>query len=167
MIVMLAQIGPGPENVAGGMCALFAVFAVVALLIRMIAGSADESRIAEYIRSRGGRIVSVQWSPFGRGWFGEKNDRIYEVVYYDADGRQHFATCKTSLFSGVYWTEDRVAHSKPAWYDKANATNTQPLIQGVEFLDEDDLREENRRLRQELARVNNELKDREQADERD
>ena len=43
----------------------------------------------------------------GRGWFGEKNDRIYEVVYYDSNGEQHLATCKTSLLSGVYWTEDR------------------------------------------------------------
>jgi hypothetical protein len=65
--------------------------------------SLDKDRIAAYLAERGSRIVSINWAPFGKGWFGEKNDRIYEVVYYDRDGHQHWATCKTSLFSGVYW----------------------------------------------------------------
>jgi hypothetical protein len=77
----------------------------------------DKSRITDYVQDRGGRIVSIGWAPFGKGWFGEKEERIYEVVYYDKGGNQHFATCKTSLFTGVYWTEDRVSHSKSTWYD--------------------------------------------------
>ncbi len=76
-------------------------FVLLAVVIRLAVGSTDRSRIEEYVTDRGGRVVSITWAPFGRGWFGEKNDRIYEVVYYDADGRQHFATAKTSLWSGV------------------------------------------------------------------
>ncbi|HEX5105805.1 MAG TPA: hypothetical protein VFV87_18435 [Pirellulaceae bacterium] len=158
-MLTLAQFpqGNGP---GGWICLAFAVFAGLAIAIRIVAGAFDQSRIAEYIQSRGGRVVSVQWSPFGRGWFGEKNDRIYEVVYYDADGLQHFATCKTSLFSGVYWTEDRVSHAKPQWFDKANATSQEPFIQGIEFLDDGDLRDENRRLKEEVARLKSELEGR-------
>jgi hypothetical protein len=43
--------------------------------------SLDKGRITDYIHRRGGRIVSINWAPFGRGWFGEKEERIYEVVY--------------------------------------------------------------------------------------
>ncbi|HZT80353.1 MAG TPA: hypothetical protein VFA26_09030 [Gemmataceae bacterium] len=63
--------------------------------------SMDKGRITSYVKERGGRIVSINWAPFGKGWFGEEKDRIYEVVYYDREGNQHWATCKTSLFAGV------------------------------------------------------------------
>src|SRR4051812_36214920 len=86
---------------------------LLALGIRLAAGSMDRERIETYVSQKGGRIVSITWAPFGRGWFGEKSDRIYEVVYYDAEGKQHFATAKTSMWSGVYWTHDTVTHDKP------------------------------------------------------
>lgn len=93
------------------------VIAGIGILVWAASMSMDKARITEYVRQRGGRVVSISWAPFGRGWFGEKNDRIYEVVYHDSAGNQHWATCKTSLFSGVYWTEDRTAYQKPGWYD--------------------------------------------------
>jgi hypothetical protein len=98
-----------------GAIAVFMVVAVLGIGLWAASMSLDKDRIEGYIRERGGRIVSVNWAPFGRGWFGEKNDRIYEVVYYDAQGNQHWATCKTSLFSGVYWTEDRITYPKAKW----------------------------------------------------
>lgn len=93
----------------------------------------DKNRITEYVRGRGGRVVSISWAPFGKGWFGEKNDRIYEVVYYDASGNQHFATCKTSFWSGVYWTDDRVTHRKGRWYDALSPMNEpgNPIIRQI------------------------------------
>jgi hypothetical protein len=111
------------------------VFAAIALVVGvwLVASRMDRDRIEAYVTERGGRVVSVNWAPFGRGWFGEKNDRIYEVVYYDAQGRQHFATAKTSLWSGVYWTEDQVAHEKPSWYDRVPRTNEpgHPLVREI------------------------------------
>jgi hypothetical protein len=80
--------------------------AALAIILRLVAGSMDRTRIAAYVRDRGGRVLDCRWTPFGRGWFGEKSDRIYTVRYVDADGAEHRATCKTSLFTGVYWTED-------------------------------------------------------------
>ena len=66
---------------------LFVLFAVA---IWFATFSMDRQRIANYVEERGGRIISIDWAPFGRGWFGEKNDRIFEVVYYDNAGNQHF-----------------------------------------------------------------------------
>ena len=136
---------------------------LLVVLIRLGVGSMDRSRIEEYVNDRGGRVVSITWAPFGPGWFGEKNDRIYEVVTYDADGRQHFAAAKTSMWSGVYWTEDQVTHDRPDWYDRVPEGNPpgHPLIGEIGRAREDAdapedevarLREENARLRDELER---------------
>jgi hypothetical protein len=134
---------------------------IAAIAIWFLSFSLDRTRIAEYIQQRGGRIVSINWAPFGRGWFGEKNDRIYEVVYYDKEGNQHFASAKTSLWSGVYWTEDRITYRKPTWYDSLPAHNEpgHPLISQIPQPQESEvdellrLREENAQLRALLARV--------------
>jgi hypothetical protein len=149
----------------GAALVLFVVLGV-ALGGRLLVGSMDRDRIADYVTGRGGRVVSITWAPFGRGWFGEKNDRIYEVVYYDAEGRQHFATAKTSLWSGVYWTEDAVTHEKPSWYEKVPPTNEagKPVVAEIKaargvgggppedpFGELELLRRENQRLRDELA----------------
>ncbi len=139
-----------------------AFFFVVALLVGFgiwaFTMGLDKDRIKDYVHERGGRIISISWAPFGRGWFGEKEERIYEVVYYDQAGNQHFATCKTSLWTGVYWTEDRITHSKSKWYDSLSPGNAprNPVIRQIpREVDEHDelrrLREENARLREQLS----------------
>jgi hypothetical protein len=112
----------------------------VALGIWALATSLDKGRITDYIQERGGRIVSISWAPFGKGWFGEKEERIYEVVYYDRDGDQHFATAKTSLWTGVYWTEDRVTHRKAEWYGRLPQSNEarNPIIRHIPDAAEDE-----------------------------
>lgn len=87
---------------------LIILFIGLAIVIRLIAGSMDKDRIGDYVRSRGGRLLSKEWAPFGRGWAGEKDSRIYIVTYEDSAGQVHRATCKTSSFSGVYFTDDEV-----------------------------------------------------------
>jgi hypothetical protein len=87
---------------------IFIGFAFVALIVRVIAGSVDHDRVEEYISDRGGRVIEKYWSPFGKGWFGSEHERIYEVKYEDKDGNIHQATCKTSMLSGVYFTEDKI-----------------------------------------------------------
>jgi hypothetical protein len=117
------------------------------------------NRITDYVQQRGGRIVSINWAPFGKGWFGEKEERIYEVVYYDNAGSQHFATCKTSMWTGVFWTEDRVTHSKPGWYDSVSPTNEprKPIIRQIPQKATEDDADELRRLREENARLKKQL----------
>jgi hypothetical protein len=129
-----------------GVVLIVIVFVVVAIVIRLMAGGLDHDRVRSYVESRGGRLLDANWAPFGRGWFGEKNDRIYEVRFLDADGNEHHASCKTSLFSGVYLTDDRIV--------RYAAPRENELV-GDPSDRRDDLHalaleEENRRLREEL-----------------
>lgn len=81
---------------------------VLAIFFRLIAGAFDGDRVEQYIRDIGGELIDRSWDPFGPGWFGEKDSRIYEVVYRDRDGRIHRAHVKTSMMAGVYFTNDRI-----------------------------------------------------------
>lgn len=117
----------------------------LAILFRVVAGSMDHQRIREYVEGRGGRLLSCHWSPFGTGWWGEKSDRIYEVRFRDREGNLHQATCKTSMWTGVYWTEDHIsqyAGRRPGQLLPAEDRN---YVASLE--------EENRRLREEVERL--------------
>jgi len=106
---------------------------VLIVVLRLFAGRLDRHRIDDYIADRGGRVERIRWTPTGPGWLGAKNERIYEVIYRDANNRRHCSACKTSLCAGVYWTADRVVPGPP---------------DEIELL-----REENRRLRGMIQRV--------------
>jgi hypothetical protein len=85
---------------------LYALYAlVIGLAIRVVMHFVDKSRIKDEIESKGGRVISIAWNPFARGWFFEKNERHYEVTYVDRSGSTISTTCKTSLFTGLYWAE--------------------------------------------------------------
>ena len=113
---------------------LVPLFIAIAVGIRLFAGVLNHERIKEYIANKGGTVTGIQWSPFGPGWFGEKSDAIYETNYRDRDGHTHVAYCKTSMFSGVYITEDKIVGT-------AMPQNSVSL------------EEENRRLREEVRRL--------------
>src|SRR5436190_22999154 len=81
---------------------------IVAIVIRFAAGGLDQDRVRQYVEERGGKLITAEWAPFGPGWFGEKSDRIYEVRYLDVDRNEHLAYAKTSMWTGVYLTEDRI-----------------------------------------------------------
>ncbi len=121
-------------------------FIVLAVLIRFGAGSTDDGRIRDSIEQQGGKTRSINWSPFGRGWFGSKNERIYEVVYEDAQGKIHQAYCKTSMFSGVYWTDDKIV-------EPPGASEAQSGSDSNTNAEDDDLVAENKRLKAELERL--------------
>jgi hypothetical protein len=86
---------------------VFVVFALV--VIRLAHGNQDHTRIYSYLERRGNRVLDVQWKPFGPGWMGSRTDRIYEVRYLDREDNEHTASCRTSGWSGVYWTDDRIS----------------------------------------------------------
>jgi hypothetical protein len=117
---------------------------IVAIVIRFAAGGLDQDRVRQYVEQRGGKLLTAEWSPFGPGWFGEKSDRIYQVRYLDVDGNEHEAYAKTSMWTGVYLTEDRIVK-----YGKAPADHEEV----------ESLAEENRRLREELARLRRKERD--------
>ena len=125
---------------------LFIGFIVLAVVIRLIAGSSDDSRIRADVEGQGGKIRSINWAPFGTGWFGSKNERIYEVVYEDAQGKVHHAYCKTSMFSGVYWTEDTILDDRGI-AGSSSSLDPRPTASAAELI------AENQRLKAEVERL--------------
>lgn len=102
------------KQIPEGSFHLFLVLLGVALLsLRLFAGRLDRARIRSHVRASGGHVLDIKWSPLGRGWFGSKGDRIYEVTYRTKAGKTITAACKTSMFSGVYWTSDTAPDSFP------------------------------------------------------
>jgi hypothetical protein len=91
------------QNTRMSSALLFAILA--ALAIRVAMHFVDKNRIKEEVESKGGRVISISWNPFARGWLFEKNERHYNVTYIDRSGGTVSAPCKTSLFTGVYWAE--------------------------------------------------------------
>lgn len=124
---------------------LFVLFAFIALCVRLIAGLLDGNRIDGYVRERGGRVLDRSWAPFGRGWFGEKDSRIYQVTYRDREGNVRRASCKTSMFSGVYFTDDVVVRPVAKAEPKPRTATGKRSVEELEA--------ENRRLREEVARL--------------
>lgn|SRR5690606_13234170 len=88
-------------------------FIVLAIALRLLAGAFDGDRVERYLRGMGCALIDKSWDPLGPGWFGERDARIYEVVYRDRDGRVHRAHVKTSMMSGVYLTNDRIVEDLP------------------------------------------------------
>lgn len=116
---------------------VFGGFILLALSFRLIAGGLDGGRVERYVRERGWELVDRSWDPFGPGWFGEKDSRIYQIVYRDREGNLHQAHVKTSMLSGVYLTNDQLIQIK-----SPSAPPPRP-----------DLAEENRRLRQRIQEL--------------
>lgn len=119
---------------------VFFVFLLIAfaVFVRIIAGSFDGDRVERYVRERGWTLVDKSWDPFGPGWFGEKDARIYQIVYRDERGDLHRAHVKTSMMSGVYLTNDRVVE---------RGEGSERLSGGDLSSRSDDLAAENERLR--------------------
>ncbi len=84
------------------------VVMILAVISRIIAGKMDKNRIHRYLVERGAKRIQVNWAPFGKGWSVNRYQRIYSVLYKDAEGRDHRAYCKTCMFGGVYFTDDIV-----------------------------------------------------------
>lgn len=130
------------ERAPGGLLPIIIGGIAFAIFVRVLAGVFDVWRIRGYISSAGGKVLACRWFPFGPGWLGEKRDRIYYVAFADRDGAEHRAYCKTSLLTGVYFTQDRLVN-----------VGMPRLTHGNEALHEElrRLRDENQLLRQQLA----------------
>ena len=116
------------------------IFIVLAIVIRLCAGGMDHDRVEQHIAERGGKVLEKSWDPFGKGWYGDKSNRIYQLKYQDADGSIHQATCKTSALSGVYLADDHVVQHSQS--DECQQSNSDQI-------------EENRKLKQEIQKLRN------------
>jgi hypothetical protein len=143
-----------------GVFGIFFIFVMFAIFARVMAGGIDKDRVRRYIEGQGGRLLESHWSPFGKGWVGDKSDRIYRVQYEDRDGNIREATVKTSMFSGVYFTEEMVvvpANANPGFTSQSAVQTASMAPASTEVTAElDRLRNDNARLREELARARRE-----------
>jgi hypothetical protein len=119
--------------------AVIVIVVIVAILIRVVAGMMDGGRIEDHFSEDGKEFISKVWTPLGKGWLGDSSDRIYKVTYKDKEGHIHEAYCKTSMFSGVYITEDKIIE-----YNKEAMTNMM------------NLEAENLKLKEEIERLKKE-----------
>jgi hypothetical protein len=53
-------------------------------------------------------VIDIFWDPLGPGWFGSRGNQLYEVRYQTKSGKNITVTCKTGLFSGVYWSGNSI-----------------------------------------------------------
>ena len=148
---------------------IFVIIAVVGLtvLIRLVVGRLNHDRIREYIADQGGKVLGITWRPFGNGWFGEKDSVIYDVRYQDREGNVHSATCKTGMFSGVYFTNDqivtraRLSTGRERAPEPGRTTRTSPgesmSAAPMGIMDADALAFENRRLHEENRQLRAEI----------
>ena len=83
------------------------IFIILALLLWLVNKSMDEDRVRGWLETRGNKLLECKHTPTTRGWLEEAKERLYEVRYLDTDGHEHFATCKTGMFTGITWTEDK------------------------------------------------------------
>ena len=134
-----------------------ALLVVVVITLRLVADRLDRARIAEYLRDRRAELLSCRWAPFGRGWLGERSDRIYEIRYRDRDGGLREATVKTSMLTGVYLTGDRLAVDADAVRLAARVHRSVPAIDATSRLQRENerLAAEVERLRAEAERLRN------------
>ena len=102
---------------------IYVVAIAFAAICLWMARSLDRDRIREHVERSGGKVIAIRRNPFGKGWFGS-NERIYEVHYTTRHGKPVEATCKTSMFSGVYWTSD---HPPESFGDAASDVPAEPI----------------------------------------
>lgn len=83
---------------------LVAVILAIAIGLGKITENSDRQRIREHVEGSGGKVLSIV-RQYLWGWRGSR-DRAYLVTYKTHDGRSIIASCRTSLFRGVYWIRD-------------------------------------------------------------
>jgi len=83
---------------------LYLIFlAGVVLFAFVLTPKLDRDRIRENVESHGGKVIEIS-----RVWeWARHYDRCYEVSYLTARGKSINATCRTNMWRGVYWVNDR------------------------------------------------------------
>lgn len=82
-------------------------FILIVCLIYYVRKS-NHNNVKKYIESKGGELISQEYAPYGKGWFGEGKDAIFKISYRDKEGNLHESWAKTGVFSSVYLSDDTI-----------------------------------------------------------
>ncbi len=75
----------------------------IVLVVSFVANKLDEDRIREHIVENGGKVVEIL-----RAWgAGSRSERAYDVTYMTRQGERVKARCRTNMWKGVLWINDR------------------------------------------------------------
>ncbi|MBX7259539.1 MAG: zinc ribbon domain-containing protein [Candidatus Hydrogenedentes bacterium] len=94
--------------------AAFVAVGILAACSWIINHRLDKRRITRVIGYSGGVVLKIEWTPFGKGWLFENRCRFYDVTFRNNNGEIVTATCKTSMWMGVYWTGEAVPSFAPS-----------------------------------------------------
>jgi hypothetical protein len=85
----------------------FFLAAGVIVLIMFVSVIVDVFRVRAHVSGQQGNLISMQWAPFGPGWFvfGRKNSNLYKIEYVDRLGNSMVKHVRVSLFYGVEVTD--------------------------------------------------------------
>jgi hypothetical protein len=124
------------------------LLAILAVLLWFMNRSMDQDRIRGWLEVRGNKILESKLLPSQKDWWSQTLERQYEVRYLDGDGHEHFATCVTGLFKGIVWIDDKFLRyaDQVEGIPMPGKTDVKPPT----------LEEENRRLREEVERLQKE-----------
>ncbi|MGX8794829.1 hypothetical protein ACR6HW_01865 [Fusibacter sp. JL298sf-3] len=68
--------------------------------------SRDKKRIRRHFIHKGYESIEIEWAPFGPGFLGDSDNRIYHVGYTE-EGVYHSKYVKTNLGAAVYYTDEK------------------------------------------------------------
>jgi hypothetical protein len=80
-----------------------ALIAAIGIFALVVSPKLDRNRIRENIEEHGGKVLEIS-----KVWEWTRHyDRCYEVSYLTPRGKSVNATCRTNMWRGVYWINDR------------------------------------------------------------
>ena len=81
------------------------VLTVLVIGFNVVADQWDRQRITEALDHQGLMVDSITWQPFAF-WWQKDSDRTYLVECRTSNGTSKRLSCRTSLFGGVYTSEE-------------------------------------------------------------
>ena len=85
---------------------ILAIGLIIAIV--SIANVMNKKHIKKSIEGKGGKVLSIKLELLPKGGLFERNETYYTVKFINSKGKQIEAMCKTSMSTGVFWSDDSV-----------------------------------------------------------
>jgi hypothetical protein len=76
---------------------------LISLVVLVFSTSMHKKIIRESLEKKGAKVIDIFWIPIDF----DKSNHNYQVIYQDADGKQHNRTCKMHVLgSAMFWEDE-------------------------------------------------------------